>query len=117
MTKKDKLEQFDSIKAELDKLQLAVYDMTVQGRFSFTHHVGVDVHNEIDSDLEGKYRVSISERAMPYYMVESRVAGKTISVSFWTESEVDDNRENANGFWRVMRHAQWKIKQAQKSGA
>ena len=58
-------------------------------------------------------RVSVSRRAMPVYMVEfmdiDGDARKVSKVQFWTEAELDDNRGNTDTFFRIMRHARWKI--------
>lgn len=42
MTQKAKLEQFDAIKAERDKLALAIYDLTCNTKFPFGRRVTVN---------------------------------------------------------------------------
>jgi hypothetical protein len=116
MTKKEKLETFDAIKAERDKLQLAFYDLTVDSsRFKFAHPVTVDVKKEIDGTLDDKYRVSLSDRAEPIYLIQCvdrlTPSGFCTSSEVLTESEIHANRENPSWYWRMVRHAVWKIGQ------
>lgn len=113
LTKKDKLESFDAIKSERDKLALAVHDLCGGSKFPFRGKVSIDCGKEIDSDYaDHLYRVSVSERSMPYYMVEAiGQSGQVQSVSFWTENEIAAERENGGIFWRMLRHAAWKIQQ------
>lgn len=113
MTNKGKIEHYDAVNAQLDKLELAVYDLTCATKFPFVDRVAVNGAEEIDETFRCIVRVSVSRRAMPVYMVEFMdVDGgsrKVANVQFWTEGELDDNRENSDTFFRVMRHARWKI--------
>ena len=113
MTKKDKLATFDIVEAERDKLRLAIHDLTCETRFPFEHAVEIDIKTDIDGDYIGKYRVSKSNRAMPVYMVEMFYPnGKVQCVNFHTENEIQDAREDVSIYWRMVRHAQWKIGRA-----
>lgn len=111
MTKKDKLEQFDALKRECDKLQMAVFDLAGGSKFPFRGRVTVDAGKEIDGDYQDHvYRVSISERSMPVYMVECiGYDGKVASIQFWDETEVSDHRHDYSIYWRMVRHAAWKL--------
>lgn len=111
-TKKAKLEQFDALLAERDLLRLAVHDLVVPCKFTPKHAVKVDCGKEIDGQYTIVYRVSMSDRAMPYYMIEEfGLDGKVFGVTFITESELDSERQNPYIFWRAIRHAAWKIQQ------
>lgn len=111
MTKKGKLEAFDAMQLELNKLRLAVFDLAGGSRFPFRGRVTVDCGKEIDSDYQGHmYRVSVSERAMPVYMVESiGCDGQVSNVEFWHETEISDHRNDSGIYWRMLRHACWKL--------
>lgn len=111
MTRKEKLEQFDAVKAERDKLELAIYDLICASRFPFVNPVTVDCGKELDGDYADlKFVVSVSHRGMPIYMVqECGEKKRPVNVTFWTESEVSAHRENMGIYWRAVRHGVWKI--------
>lgn len=112
LTKKDKIENYDAVAAELNKLRLAIFDMLPgASKFPFRGRVTVDAGKEVDGNYdEYVIRVSVSERAMPYYMVESiNASGNVDGVNFWTESEVDAHRIDSNIYWRALRHGLWKL--------
>lgn len=110
LTKKDKLEQFDHLQAEYQKLLLAVHDLKCSTKFPFHVSVRVDCAKEVDGDYPAKYRVSISDRAMPVYMVEGfDEHGSVMSCMFTTEGELMDQRDNHDIYFRMLRHAAWKI--------
>lgn len=107
MTKKDKLEQFDAIIAERDKLRLAVYDLACKrSKFRFADEVTV-LASQLDTRYsKDSYRmtIAISRRMMPVYMVK------------WDESNVEffhdrdiDQMEGIAG--QMMRHGRWKIQE------
>lgn len=104
MSKKDKLEQFDAIKSERDKLQLAVYDLRGPTKFPFGKPVTVDL-SEIDSTYkrgEQKIKVSVSPRTCPLYMVEHESG-----VEFWFDYEIE--QMGRRGYGAMLRHAAWML--------
>src|SRR5271154_2219597 len=111
MTKKAKLELFDSVVAERDLLRLAVYDLRCNSRTPFSRAVLVDCAKEIDQDCPDRMRVSVSDRRyMPYYMVELLTDHTVKQVEFWTEIDLENHRDDMGIFWRARRHAAWKLK-------
>ena len=116
MTKAGKLAHYDQLKRDHDKLHTALYDLTCATKFPFQHKVTVNGAREIDETFRCIFRVSRSDRAMPVYMVEcmdiDSDARKVSHVEFWTEGELDDNQGNNDTFFRMMRHARWKIERS-----
>lgn len=113
MTKKDKVEQFDRLKREHDKLELALHNLTV-GKFPFGHLVSVKA-NEIDSQYAKdafKLFLSLSDRSMPMYLVRwCDARGKVTNAEVIDELDVEANRDNQIISWRMIRHGIWKIAQ------
>lgn len=113
MTNKGKLATWDKLKAEHDKLSLALYDLTCNTKFPFANRVTVSAAEELDEAYRCIVRVSVSARAMPVYMVEfmdvDGDARTVANVQFWTEGQLDDNRGSGDTFFRVMQHARWKM--------
>jgi hypothetical protein len=112
-TKKQKLEMFDAVIQERDKLRLAVYDLTCKrSKFRFTDEVTVRA-----SELDARYTrdayrmtIAVSRRAMPVYMVK------------WDDSNVDffheDEIRHAEGIaGQMMRHGAWKIAAREQTAA
>lgn len=111
-TQRYKLENFDRLQREHDKLHTAMFDLTCHTRFPFVDRVTVDGAKELDEMHRYIMRVSVSRRAMPVYMVEfmdiDGDARNVAKVEFWTEGEIQDNAGNGDTFFRVVRHAIWK---------
>ena len=105
MSKKDKVAQFNSIQAELDTLRLAMFDTVCTAtKFPFVDTVKVDA-NDIDSTYskgEFKYAVSVSKRCIPVYRLLTPVG-----VEFFTEPQIEAERNNQGICYRMLRHAIW----------
>lgn len=112
LTQKQKLETFDVVLAERDKLRLAVHDLIAGSKFPFRGRVTVNAGREIDGDYpDHVYRVSVSERSMPVYMVECLGHdGQVARVEFWTENEVDAHSCEYGIYWQVVRRGVWKLR-------
>lgn len=109
LTKKAKLENFDAIKADRDKLQLAAADLAGATPFRFESEVTVDCGEEIDSAYSGEvFVVRVSRRAMPLYMICSRDGEQLRNASFEWEYDIEAKREDCGIYWRALRHAIWK---------
>lgn len=115
LTQKQKLEQFDSLMAEKQKLETALFDLRCGSKFPFGANVRIDAGKEIDGDYladKGFYRISQSERANPVYMVEcfnEQLAKDPSAVFFHTEAEIGEKRGDMGIYWRVLRHGVWKL--------
>ena len=117
MTKKEKLETFDAVLAERDKLRLAVFDLAANSKFPFMYATKINVAKEIDSNYpDHLYWVSVSERAMPLYMVRPiGYDGKIANVYMHAESELESHRDDPAIYWRMLRHAAWQITRKSQS--
>lgn len=110
MTKKDKLDQFDAVLAERDKLRLAVYDLTCKrSKFRFTDDVTV-----LASQLDARYTkdefrmtIAISRRMNPVFMVK----WDDSNVEFFTEEELRHVHGIAGD---MIRHGAWKIAERER---
>lgn len=112
ITNKEKLATFDAIKAERDKLQLVLHDLTnPQTKFPFFPIATIDVNRELDTRYAGIYQVSVSMRGNPIYQV--RLGGM---VEYWTDTEIFDHREDQGIIWRVLRLAVNRHRIAQRRG-
>ena len=92
MTKKEKLETFDAVKAQADKNSLAVYDLVND---AFSGQVRI---NERDYDAtggNGHYTMRVSMRSMPLFLVCWCVPGQAKHTDVWTDSEIQDYYRDA----------------------
>lgn len=116
LTQQFKIEHFDAVATERDKLRLAVYDLTCSTKFPFVDRVNVK-GEDIDGNYKDcKFRVSVSRRpSMPIYMVEQfGHDGSVAGVDFWWESECADHADDSRIYWRMFRHAVWLQEQLRK---
>lgn len=110
LTKKEKLETFDAVLAERDLLRLAIFDLTCKAtKFPFGPSVSIDI-KEIDQNYAGTYKISKSDRAMPYYMVLSGAGAQ-----FWTVRDIQDHAQDSDVYWRAVRYGAWKLANSTKS--
>lgn len=123
-TKKFKIENYDALAAQLEKVNLAVFDLHGKSRFPFRHACYVDCDNEIGEGCDGfKIRITVSMRAMPVYMVISMPSGldtpfRTLhrqagsAIDFWTEQEIHDHFGSVSVYWSAVKIGFWKVSRA-----
>ncbi len=115
MTKKQKLESFDAVQAERDKLSLALWDLA-NDRFSSALRMRASNFMKGES---GYYIVRLSNRHMPLVLVHDHTGGSPCTPSVWTEREIEDMyRTNPTSLWpRVLRTALDRLKDAARESA
>ena len=118
MTKKAKLEAFDALYAERDKLALALYDVRM-GKFGSKVRINPEdvMHGDYlkhEKAVNGHWTICVSQRAMPLYMVEYWQGRNPINgPCILTEIEIDDARTSQADYWRVVRHGLWLLRNAE----
>jgi hypothetical protein len=104
MTKKDKAEKYDAIAAKVGNLELALFDL-VNSRFEFPVIVRpIDMDKDFGS---GRYRVQMSYRSMPLFLVRYQQGCQADSVEVLTEDQIQEGyrRHPLSLYWRVMMQA------------
>jgi hypothetical protein len=82
LTKAEKLARFDEVQAERNRYSLAVFDMA-NHKFSFP------VIEKLE-DVHGRYKISMSYRAMPLFLVVFQCAGQTDQPTVLDEQQIRD---------------------------
>ena len=80
MTKREKIERFDAVDAERDRYMLALHDL-VNNKFEFPVI-------EYKSDKIGRYKIRMSWRAMPLFLVVYERAGQSDQAYVLTEEQI-----------------------------
>jgi hypothetical protein len=103
LSKTYKVEHYDAVKQDRDKLSLAMFDL-VNGKFSKPVTVR---EKDYLKGLDGVMNMRLSWRGMPLFLIEWSVPGNQhISVSVYTESELDDITRDASSTGnRMLRDA------------
>lgn len=95
ITKKEKLEQFDGVKSERDKLQLALFDVLNNG--FLPGNVRLDLSEYGGSD--DKFTMRMSPRGNPLFLVRF-VGGHNFEV--WTETEIEEMYRRESPYHRML---------------
>lgn len=97
-TQAEKLAQFDQIKHDLNKHQLAVYDL-VNGKFGWSVRIKL---SEYGPNETGTLRIRLSPRFNPLFLIIGRTTGTdpAYMTEVLTEDEIEEGkRRNPLGVW------------------
>lgn len=104
MTKREKLENFDAVAARASKNELALFDL-VNGKFDFPVVIK-------PADLDptfgpGRYRIQMSYRGMPLFLVRWQQGCQADQTEVLTEDQIMEGSRRApeSLYWRVMMQA------------
>jgi hypothetical protein len=87
-SQREKIQTFDQVKDERDKLALAVCDL-VNGKFSKA--VRIPIRDYDKSWESGWYSIRLSLRAMPLFICEQHLGGTGVNrVDVYTDNEIQD---------------------------
>ena len=104
LTQKQKLEIFDAVSYRAANNELALFDL-VNGKFQFPVIVKP---SDIDPTFgAGRYRVQMSYRAMPLFLVRYQQGCQPDHTEVLTESQIREGYQRApqSLYWRVMKQA------------
>lgn len=102
ITNKYRVENFDRVQSEAEKLRLALHDLNAKSsKFRFAERVTVDA-SDFDSTYQPRdqrFTLAVSRRAMDLYLIESESGVEVLS---WAEIQAE--RQNQTTFWRMVRY-------------